>query len=189
VRGENVEDILVIPLELNSDVSCFPTFKFSQKEVYTCGRYELTFESPEYYPSAKTFHDQDAGITDSRGRLKVSGDLYPKRRQVCTLRQKEMEIKKLTEKYSDTSVNLQDLSIALDDITLIAELKLNANIYDLNDSSVTAKMRDRGGVDPATLAKNWVIGIEASKRTCLVTTQMGDKEYNSPKFDKAVQYQ
>jgi hypothetical protein len=34
-------------------------------------------------------------------------------------------------------------------------------------------MRDGGGVDVATLANNFGIGIEASKRTRLVTTQMG----------------
>jgi hypothetical protein len=34
-------------------------------------------------------------------------------------------------------------------------------------------MRHKAGVDAATLAKNWGIGIEAAKRTCLVTTQRG----------------
>jgi hypothetical protein len=32
-------------------------------------------------------------------------------------------------------------------------------------------MRDKGGVDAATLAKFWGVGIEAAKRTRLVTTQ------------------
>jgi hypothetical protein len=34
-------------------------------------------------------------------------------------------------------------------------------------------MRDKAGVDAATLATNWGIGIEATKRTGLVTTQRG----------------
>jgi hypothetical protein len=34
-------------------------------------------------------------------------------------------------------------------------------------------MRYKAGVDAATLAKNWGIGIEAAKRTRLVTTQRG----------------
>jgi hypothetical protein len=34
-------------------------------------------------------------------------------------------------------------------------------------------MRDKAGVDAATLAKNWGIGIEAAKRTHLVTNQRG----------------
>jgi hypothetical protein len=40
-------------------------------------------------------------------------------------------------------------------------------------SSLTADMRDGGGVDFATLAKNFGIGIEAAKRMLLVTTQRG----------------
>jgi hypothetical protein len=34
-------------------------------------------------------------------------------------------------------------------------------------------MIDKAGVDAATLAKNWGIGLEAAKRTRLVTTQRG----------------
>jgi hypothetical protein len=64
VRGDNVDDILVIPLDLYVVVSCFPTFKPSQQEFDTCDRYELTYEIPEYNPSAKTFHDQEAGMMD-----------------------------------------------------------------------------------------------------------------------------
>jgi hypothetical protein len=52
VRGDNVEDVLVIPLELHGVVSCFPTFKPTQLEFETCDRYELTYESPEYDPSS-----------------------------------------------------------------------------------------------------------------------------------------
>jgi hypothetical protein len=89
VRGDNVDDVLVIPLELHGVVSCFTTFKPTQLEFETCDRYELTYESPEYDPSTKTFHDQEAGMTDSWGNLKVSGDFHPKRRQVCSLHHKE----------------------------------------------------------------------------------------------------
>jgi hypothetical protein len=120
VRGDNVEDVLLIPLELHGVVSCFPTFKPTQLKFETCDRYELTYESPEYDPSATTFHDQEAGIMDSWGNIKVSGDFHPKRRQVCSLRQKEEEIKHLISKYSDTSAKLQDLSAVLDDGTLLA---------------------------------------------------------------------
>jgi hypothetical protein len=51
VRGDNVEDVLVIPLELHGVVACFPTFKPTQLEFETCDKYELTYESPEYDPS------------------------------------------------------------------------------------------------------------------------------------------
>jgi hypothetical protein len=78
-RGDAVENVLVIPLELHGVVSCFPTSKLSQDEFDTCARYELTCETPEYYPPANTFRDQEAGMTDSWVRLKVSGDLHTNR--------------------------------------------------------------------------------------------------------------
>jgi hypothetical protein len=80
----------------------------------------LTYESPEYDPSATTFYDQEAGMVDSWGNIKVSGDFHPKRRQVCSLRQKEEEIKHMSSKYSDTSDKLQDLYTVLDDGTFLA---------------------------------------------------------------------
>jgi hypothetical protein len=109
VRGYDVEEILVIPLKFHGVQSCFPTFKPFQEDFDTCATYELTFETTEYDTYANTFCDQESGMTDSWGRLEVSGDLHPKRRQVCSLRQKEFEIKQLTVKYSDTSAKLQDL--------------------------------------------------------------------------------
>jgi hypothetical protein len=36
VRGDDVEDVFVIPLELHGVVSCFPMFNPSQEEFYTC---------------------------------------------------------------------------------------------------------------------------------------------------------
>jgi hypothetical protein len=88
VRGDNVDDVLVIPLELHGVMSCFPTSKPTQLEFETCDRYGLTYESPEYDPSANNFHDQEAGMMESWVNLKVSGEFYPKRRQVCSLHQK-----------------------------------------------------------------------------------------------------
>jgi hypothetical protein len=89
VRGDNVYDVLVMPLEVHGVVSCFPNFKPTQLEFKTYDRYELTYESPEYDPSDKTFHDQKAGMMDSWINLKISGEFHPKRHQVCSLRQKE----------------------------------------------------------------------------------------------------
>jgi hypothetical protein len=163
-------------------VSCFPTFKPTQLEFETCDRYELTYEYPEYDPSATTFHDQEAGMMDSWGNIKVSGDFHPKRHQVCSLRQKEEEIKHLSSKYSDTSAKLQDLSAVLDDGTLLAES--DENNLNLNVSLVKSEMRDKGGIDAATLANNWGIGIEAAKRTRLVTTQRGIRRMVHPSLTK-----
>jgi hypothetical protein len=89
VGGDNVEDVLLILLELHDMVSCFPTFIPTQLEFETSDRYELAYD-----PSATKFHDQEASMMGSWGNIKVSGD--PKRRQVCSLRQKEAEIKLLS---------------------------------------------------------------------------------------------
>jgi hypothetical protein len=182
VRGDNVEDVLLIPLELHGVVSFFPTFKPTQLAFETCDRYELTYESTEYNPSATTFHDQEYSMMDSWGNIKVSGDCHPKTRQVCSLHQKEAEIKLLSSKYSDTSAKLQDLSSVLDDGTLLAEL--DDNNLNLNISLVKSEMRDKAGVDASTLAKNWGIGLEAAKRTRLVTTQRGIRRMIHPSLTK-----
>jgi hypothetical protein len=114
--------------------------------------------------------------------VQVSGDCHHKRHQVCSLRQKEAEVKLLSSKYSDISTKLQDLSAVLDDGTLLAELDythLNMNI-----SLVKSEIRDMAGVDAATLAKNWGIGLEAAKRTRLVTTQRGIRRMIHPSLTK-----
>jgi hypothetical protein len=117
-------------------------------------------------------------------KMKASGDSYPKRRQVCSLRQKELEIEKLSAFYSDTSAKLQDLSIVLDNSTLLAELKHNVNIADMNMSSIHAKMRDKGGVDDVTLENNFGTGIEVAKIMRLVTTQRGGRKMIHPSLNK-----
>jgi hypothetical protein len=50
----------------------------------------------------------------------------------------------------------------------------------VNISILKADMCDGGGVDVTTLAKNFGIGIEAAKRTRLVTTQRGGKRMIHP---------
>jgi hypothetical protein len=122
----------------------FPTFKPTHLEFETCDRYELTYASPEYDPSAKTFHDQEAIMMDFWGNLKVSGYSHPKRRKVCSLLQKEAEVKLLSSKYSDTYAKLQDLSPVLDGGTLLEELdNITTNV---NVSLVKSEMRDKAGV-------------------------------------------
>jgi hypothetical protein len=118
VRGDEVDDVLVIPLDLFGVVSCFPTFKPSQEEFETCPRYELTYEIPVYDPTVTFFSKQESTMTDSYGKLRASGDSHPKRRQVCSLRQKELEIEKLSVSYSETSAKLQYLSAVLDHCTI-----------------------------------------------------------------------
>jgi hypothetical protein len=119
-------------------------------------------------------------MTDSWGNLKVIGDFHPKRRQVCSLLQKEAEIKLRSARYSDTSAKLQDLSPVLDDRTLLAELESVTTTTDLNMSLMKSEMRENAGVDAATLANNWGIRSEASKRMRLVTTKRGIRRMIHP---------
>jgi hypothetical protein len=179
-----VDDVLVITLELHGVVSCFPTFKPTQQEFETCDRYELTYESPEYDPSAKSFHYQKAGMMDSWVNLKVPGEFHPKRHQVFPLHRKEAYIKLISTKYSDTYAKLQDLLPVLDYGTLSAELDNVTTTTDLNVYLVKSEMRDKAGVDAATLANNWGIGIEAATRTRLVTTQRQIRRMIHPSLKK-----
>jgi hypothetical protein len=137
-----------------------------------------------YEPTVKFFIEQEDIMTDSYKKIKASGDSQPTRRQVCSLRQKELEIEKLSVSYSDTSAKFQEFSIVLDNITLVAELKHNVKIADMNVSSLCATMRDKGGVDAVTLTKNFGIGIESAKRTRLVTTQRGVGKMIDPSLNK-----
>jgi hypothetical protein len=78
--------------------------------------------------------------------------------------------------FSDTTIKRQALSLTLDDSSLLQEMTSHVHIYEVNMSSLKSDMRDmcdRGGVDLATLENNFGIGIEAAKRTRLVTTQRG----------------
>jgi hypothetical protein len=70
----------------------------------------------------------------------------------------------------------------LDDGTLLAELyDITTN---LNISLVKSEMRDKAGVDAATLANNWGIGIEVANMTRLVTTQRGVRRMIHPSLTK-----
>jgi hypothetical protein len=142
----------------------------------------LAYESPEYDPFATKFHEQEASMMDSWGNVKVVGDCRPKRRQVCSLHQKEAEVKLLSSKYSDTCAKLQYLSSVLDDGALLVELD-DTNL-NLNISLVKSEMRDKAGVDAATLANTWGIGIEAAKRTRPVTTKRGIRRMIHPSLTK-----
>jgi hypothetical protein len=75
------------------------------------------------------------------------------------------------------------LFIVLDNIKLLAEVKHNVSIADMNVSSIHAKILDKVGVDAVTLATNFGIGIEASKRTLLVTTQRGVRKMIHPSLN------
>jgi hypothetical protein len=164
-KGDNINDELIIPLDLCVVVSSFTTRKLTQEEFDTCDRYELTYESPVYDPSGSSYAEQEAAMMDSRGQLKVTEDKHLVWRHICPVH--------MAETFSNTTIKLQALSLTLDDSYLLQEMTIHAHISEVNMSSLTSDMRDGGGVYVATLAKNFGIGIEAAKRTRLVTTQRG----------------
>jgi hypothetical protein len=92
----------------------------------------------------------------------------------------------MAETFSDTMIKLQDLSLTPNDISLLQEMTSHVYISEVSMSSLTADMRDVGGVDVSSLAKNFGIGIEAAKRTRLVTTQRGVKRMIHPSLSVRV---
>jgi hypothetical protein len=169
VTGENMNDELIVTLDLRGVVSCFTTRKPTQEEFDTCNRYELTYESPVYDPSGSSYAEQEAVMMDSRGQLKVAEDKHPLRCQICPV--------PMAETFGDTTIKLQALSLTLDDSSLLQEMTSHVHISEVN---MSADMRDGGGVDVATLANNFGIGIEADKITLLVITQRGVKRMIHP---------
>jgi hypothetical protein len=125
----------------------------------------LSYESPVYDPSGSSYAEQEAALMDSKGQLKVAEDKNPLRRQICPVH--------MAETFSNTTIKLQALSLTLDYRSLLQEMTSHVHISEVNMSSLTADIHDGGGVDVTTLANNFGIGIESSKRTRLVTTQRG----------------
>jgi hypothetical protein len=66
----------------------------------------------------------------------------------------------------------------------LAELNNTTTAADLNVSLLKSEIRDKAGFDAATLAKNWGIGVEAAKRTRIVTTQRGIRRMIHPSLTK-----
>jgi hypothetical protein len=82
-------------------------------------------------------------MTDCWVNLKLPGDSHPKWRQVCTLRQEELEIENLRASFSNTSAKLQYSSVVLDDNTRLPEFKKHVQISDMTMASVVATTRDK----------------------------------------------
>jgi hypothetical protein len=120
VKGDNMNDELIIPLDLRGVVSCFTNKKPTQEEFDTCDRYELTYESPVYDPSGSSYSEQEAAMMDSRGKLKVAEYKHPLRRQICPVH--------MAETFSDTTLKLQALSLTLDNISLLQEMTRHVHI-------------------------------------------------------------
>jgi hypothetical protein len=111
-------------------------------------------------------------MMDSSRQQKVAEDKHPLRRQLYPVH--------VAETFRDTTIKLQDLSLTLDDSSILQDMTSHVHISEVNMSSITADMHDGGGVDVATLANNFGIGIEAANRTRLMTTQRRVKQMIHP---------
>jgi hypothetical protein len=58
VKGDNMNDELIIPLNLRGVVSCFTTIKPTQEEFDTCDWYELTYERPVLHCTSSPWKDK-----------------------------------------------------------------------------------------------------------------------------------
>jgi hypothetical protein len=172
VKGEDLNDELVVPLDLCDVVSCFTTRKPTQEEFDTCDRYELTYEIPVYDPIGSSYAEQEAAMKDSRGQLRVAEEEHPLRRQVCHVH--------MAASFSETTIKLQALSLTLYNSSLLQEMTSQLQVSEVNMSSLKANMRGGRGFYAATLPKNFGIGVEVAKRTRLVTTQRGVKRMIYP---------
>jgi hypothetical protein len=172
VKGDNMNDELVIPLDLCCVVSCFKTRKPIQEEFDTCDWYELTYESPVYDSVGSSYDKQEAAMMDSRGQLKVAEDKHPLRRHIFPVH--------MDGTFIGTTIKLQALSLTLDISSLLQEMMIHVHISEVNMASLIDDMCDAGAVDVANLAKNFGIGIEWAKRTRLDTTNRGFKRMIHP---------
>jgi hypothetical protein len=132
----------------------------------------LTYESPVYDPTGSSYAKQEAAMMYSRGQLKVAEEKHPLRRHMCPVH--------MAGTLSATTIKLQSLSLTIYDSSLLQEMTSHVHISEVNMSSLTSDMLDGGRIDVANLAKNFGIGIETTKRTCLVTTQRGVKRMIHP---------
>lgn len=178
VAGDDLDDILLIPLSLEGVTSMFPTRKPTPHEYETCARYELTYESPEYDPKDSSLAKQEDSMTDSSGRLRNTGDRGPHARRVCSVSQSQSEARLIGENMSRDDAILHSISNTLHDRTLLSGLQECVQIAGVQ---TVAK---RQGIDAPTLAKNWGIGLQTAKRTITATTQRGIRTVLHPSLSR-----
>jgi hypothetical protein len=144
--------------------SCITKQKPTHDEFETCDHFDVTYESQEFDPHCSSYAAQKAVMTNTNGLLRKVPMSHPRRCQVCSV---DREISVMHTKYSDTDTKLQAINKTLEAGILLASLKHNVNI-----SNVNATTRN-GGIDVATLGRNLGIGIEVAKGMRAVTTQRG----------------
>jgi hypothetical protein len=184
--GQNGD--LIVPLAIYGVSSGFPTRKPTQQEYDSCVRYDLTSESPDYDPSDPIFSRQEEAMTTASGEIRdTCGDRDSRVRSLFQVSQ----IPQIQDGMSDHV--LSDISSTLCDSTFLTAMVANAqvsgrsnNVSGLRINGVSGvKTSDRHhGIDAATLARNWGIGLATAQKTLRVTTQRGVRTMVHPSLSR-----
>ena len=165
VTDPETNDELIIPLSVRGVTSTFPTRKPTIDEYNTCTKFTLTYDSPEYEPETERFADMERDASSTIDRLRKTGDQIHQTRRLCSVSQSLSNARQVLEHESQSNSILLDISPTLCDDTLTNEMQSAVHV-----SSVRITER-RDGIDEATLARNFGIGLDTARRTLKATTQ------------------
>ena len=175
VTDPETGDELVIPLAIRGVASTFPTRKPTQFEYDACPKFALTFDSPEYEPTDRRYEQMERQSIRSIETQQATGDRDQTRRLHSVSRC--LSTARIVNDLQNDS-KLIAISNAFNDHVLAKEMKDAAHV-----SSVNVKER-RPGIDAATLAKNFGIGLDAATKTLKVTTQRGIRSVLNPTLSR-----
>ena len=174
--GNNGDNDLIIALAIYSVSLGFPTRKPTQQEYDSCVRFDITSESPDYDPSNPTFSRQEEAMTNASCEIRnTCGNRDPRVRSL-------FQVSQIYLQYGTSDHVLSGISSTLCDSTFLTAMIANVQVSGRNSnvSGVTlngvsgVKTSDRHhGIDAATLAHNYGIGLATAQKTLKVTTQRG----------------
>ena len=187
VIDPDTNDKLVIPLTIRGVSSTFPTRKPTQDEYNTCQQFVLTYDSPEYEPSDDRYERMEAHALSNIDRLQETGDRIQTRR-LCSVSRSLSSAQSTVEHESKSNSLLLEISPTLCDHTLSTELETSVHITDTQATrrslaSVRVAER-RNGIDAATIARNFGVGLDTARRTLKATTQRGIRTVLNPTLSR-----
>jgi hypothetical protein len=155
----------VLPLTLDGVISYFPSRKPTEKELQTCHRIVLTYDSPEWDLYAEDFRTQEETFHPSADAFSYEND---------------------GRDYSLVSAVLASVSTAASEDSFVYALRRSVNIDAPKMRYILASKTGnrKGAVTPERLAVIWNIGLEQAKRTIERTTQRGVRDFTNPKMNR-----
>ena len=173
--GEELEDHLIIPLNVDGVTSTFPTRKPTEYEIATCRRFDLTDPDKIYNPHDPFYAQAEEAAVAT---LLQTGDREQPVRRLASVYKSLATARQVAAAHSQCSAVLLDISPTLNDCTFLTALENAVTV-----SSVKATTTG-SGIDAETLAKNWGIGIHTARRTLKVTTQRGVRSVLHPTLSR-----